>query len=91
VTALAVDHGDLDVASQSVVLQPVIGDQHIAMRVDAEQAPSRVDPIDADPHRTAARAGKEQWLVAHIGCGRARGDRDGSCTAAAIPAAQDAG
>ena len=62
--AHAIDHADLHVARQRVVLQAVIGDHHIAAGV--EQQPRGSGPIAADRHRHAGGA-DQAGFVADLG------------------------
>ncbi len=61
--ARAVDDGDLDAARQTVMLQSVVGEDHVAPRMSGEQRPAGGDPVAGDDDRIA-RAREQQRLVA---------------------------
>ena len=61
-----VDHRDLEVSLQRVMLQSVVGDDHVAIRMRREQCPRRGDAVAADPDRHRV-GGDEQGLVADFG------------------------
>ena len=65
-----VDHGDLDVARQRVVLQAVVGDDHVA-RADAPRASARAAATRSRADHTGKPGAREQQrLVADHGADR---------------------
>ena len=61
--ARAVDDGDLDAARQSVMLQSVVGEDHVAPRMPGEERPAGGDPVAGDDDGIAG-AREQQRLVA---------------------------
>ena len=61
--AYTVDHRDLDIAGESIMLQSVIGDDDVAVRM-LNQGFSRGDPVRRHRHWAPAPRGDEHRLVA---------------------------
>ena len=51
-----IEHGDLDVADQAIVLQTIVGKDHIAFGMRGKQGAGRRHPVAADEHRATAAA-----------------------------------
>ena len=64
--ATCIDHGDLDVAREAIVLQAVIEDDDVDLRVRSAQRRDHCDAVGAHPHRAAAAAGEHDRLVANL-------------------------
>ena len=54
----------LEIAMQTIVLEPVVADNHIALAIGREQGASGRNAIGTDPHRATGTLGKQQRLVA---------------------------
>ena len=81
-TARAVDHGDLDIAREAVVLQAVVADDDVAFGMRGEQRARGCNAVAADPDRAAAAAREQHRLVAaraRIAIGVYRARRLHSC------------
>ena len=61
--ARAVDDGDLDAPRQAVMLQSVVGQDHVAPRMPGEERPAGSDPVAGDDDGIAG-ACEQQRLVA---------------------------
>ena len=66
--ALAVDHGDLQVARQSIVLESVVAQQQVAAEPADRQFAVR-HPVRAGDHRADAPPGEQERLVSRPGRG----------------------
>ena len=82
-------HRNLEVSPKTVMLQPVVADDDVAIRMLAEQLGTGGCAIAPDPHRATAARGEQQRLVADASgvvvtedCARPR-------VGAAVTAAQD--
>src|ERR1700754_494350 len=84
---LAVDHADLDIAAQAIMLQAVIGEDQIAARLDEKLR--RFRTFATDRHRNAALP-DQAGLVAHYGGIVVARPEIRSAFAAAVTAADDA-
>jgi len=87
-TTRAVDHADFDVACQRVMLQTIVGDQHVASGI--QQQARRGRPLAPDRHRHAAGA-DQAGFVADLGRVRPVVQQHRFAPAAAMAAADDAG
>ena len=72
--ALVVDHGDLHVARERVVLQPVVAHQHVHLGMRREQRARGGGTVRADVHRHARTPRDEHRLVAEMLGGRHVGE-----------------
>ncbi len=80
---------DLDIARKPVMLQPVIADDDVAVRLHAEHPGASGCAIAPDPHRAAAAHCKQQRLVANASGVVVSKDCARSRVGAALTAAQD--
>src|SRR5262245_59543724 len=58
-----INHADLDVAAEAIVLEAVIADQHVAGGMLCEKRAPGGRPIGADPHLAAAAAREQDRLI----------------------------
>jgi hypothetical protein len=58
-----VEHGDLDHAIQTIVLQTVIGKNQITVRMPGQKSAGRCHPVPADKDRTTAALRQQQGFV----------------------------
>ena len=63
--AAPVEHGNLHVARKAVVLQTVVAENHVAVRMRGQQRPAGGDAIPADKDRAAGAAADQQRFVAN--------------------------
>ena len=64
--ATSVDDCDLHIASQCVVLQAVVTDNHIAIRIGRKQSPGHCRAASPNEHRATETTLQQQWLVADL-------------------------
>jgi hypothetical protein len=58
-----IEHHEFDIARQPVMLQAVVGKDHVAVRMGGEQGAAGGRAIPTDKHRTLAVARQQQCLV----------------------------
>src|SRR5919198_2089825 len=64
--AARVHHGDLDVAAQPIVLQPIVEHEHVDILVHRAKPLDHRDTIGADPDRAAAAPREHDRLIADL-------------------------
>src|SRR5262245_5334137 len=90
-SARCVDHADLDVTVEAIMLQTVVADEDVAVGTRGEERAARCGPVRAYPHLAAAAAREQYRFVAaveRIGIVR---DAVWRHMSAAVAAAEDTG
>ena len=84
-----IEHGNFDVARQSIVLQSIVAEDYVAVRMRRNQRQSCGDTVCTDEYRTSAVSGKHQCLVAENGRITKGDDRRWAPDTAAVTAGDD--
>src|ERR1700674_106032 len=89
--AFAVEYDNFHIALQAMVLQPVVGDDDIYLRLRGEQTPSSSDTIVSHPDWASAAPRQQDRLVTYFARRRVHGDFARRARATSVPATDDAG
>src|SRR6267142_3213866 len=88
--AAAVNHRNLEIAQQQVVLQPIVEYQHVNVIMRGAQGRGDSQAVRADPNRATAAAGENNRLVTDLGGLVGYGGRAGRIDLRAVAARHDA-